>query len=68
MELATRIYSREQLVDVVTQAIKRTDAAIWERIKAEPDERQRWLAAADAFELAQDELNTQLQNLLNGAH
>ena len=59
-----RPLTAEQVVHVFTEAVNRTDLALWERIK-KGDERKRWLAALDAFELARDELQIQLDGLMN---
>jgi predicted kinase len=64
--MARDLLTRQQVIDVFTQAIQRADATLWERIKAEPDERARLIAMADAFEVMKDELHIQIQELSNG--
>lgn len=47
-------------------ALTRADNALWERIKAEPDERARLLAQADCLAVVGDELNALVSELLYG--
>ena len=51
--------------DVFNRAIHRADARLWELIKEKPDDRLRYLAATDAFDLIRDEIQAQLSEVMN---
>jgi len=51
-----RTYNRQQIVDLINQAIDDADQDMWKEIKGRPDEAPRLLAAATALEYVKDNL------------
>ena len=56
-----RLYSGQQVLELLNEALDGADQALWLEIKGRPDARDRLLATADALEVIRDEIYRLIQ-------
>ena len=58
------LYSGQQVLELLNEALDGADQALWLEIKGRPDSRDRLLATADALEVIRDEIYRLIQEAL----
>ena len=56
-----RLYSGQQVLELLNEALDGADQALWLEIKGRPDSRDRLLATADDLEVIRDEIYRLIQ-------
>ena len=56
-----RLYSGQQVLELLNEALDGADMALWSEIKNRPDSRDRLLATADALDVIRDEIYRLIQ-------